>query len=344
MKPDSIIAERLAEMEISENESLYPPFPRILMFELVNACNHACIICASSQKTRKPGFMDAALFYRLIQEGYDLGARELALYSTGEPTLDKRLPAFVNKAKEIGYTYIYLTTNGSAELEFYHSLVQAGLHSLKFSINGITRDSYLLTHGKDNFDKAMTNLISLDKWRKENKHPLRLLVSFVYTKLTENEQTLAKEKIGPFVDDLWILPLNDLGGQMYEIYQILKPTDCSPPPTPKMAKPCFMLWKRMHISQDGYLTICCVDFDNTLAICDLNNMSLLDAWHHPLFAEIRKRHLSQQLDGTLCKNCLYQINEPFIPLNPALATSPDPKKSKRNLERVQKALKSSVNE
>lgn len=337
-KSNSIIAKRLGEMDAQVSESLYPPFPRILMFELTNACNHACLFCSNAQMTRHRGFIDAALFNRLIREGYDLGARDLALHATGEATLDQRLPDFVQCAREVGYTYVYLTTNGSAELKLYHALVQAGIHSLKFSINGVKRDTYWLTHGKDHFDKVMGNLHSLDKWRKENNHPLRLLASFIYTKLTQGERHVAQQIIGPFVDDLVIESVMSQGGQNYHDFQLLRPTDCPPPPPPRKAKPCSMLWSRMHISWEGYLTICCVDYENSLAICNLNSTSLGDAWHHPLFAEMRRRHLSQQLEGVLCENCLYQVNHPFAPLRPELATRPEQMRIERHLELVKKAV------
>jgi len=338
LNSNSIIAKRHAEMDAQVSESLYPPFPRILMFELTNACNHACLFCANSQMTRQRGFMDATLFNRLIREGYALGARDVALYATGEATLDQRLPDFVQRAREVGYTYIYLTTNGSADLEFYHALIQAGIHSLKFSVHAVKRHTYRLTHGKDHLDKVIGNLRSLDKWRKENGHSLRLLASFVPTKLTQGERHLAKEIIGPLVDDLGIWPIMDLGGQTFHAFQLLKTTDCPPPPLPGKAKPCSMLWSRAHISWEGYLTICCVDYENSLAICDLNITTLGDAWHHPRFADMRRRHLLQQLDGMLCGNCLYETNHPFTPLCHELATKPQQIRIERHLNLIKKAI------
>ena len=29
-------------------------------------------------------------------------------------------------------------------------------------------------------------------------------------------------------------------------------------------KPCEMLWNRLHLTADGYLTACCVDYENDL--------------------------------------------------------------------------------
>ena len=336
---NSIVGKRFAQMESLVSDSVRPPFPRILMFELTNACNHACLFCANAQMTRRRHFIDAALFSRLLHEGYDLGARDLALHATGEPTLDQRLPDFVRLAEEIGYTYIYLTTNGSAELEFYHALIRAGIHSLKFSINAAKRDTYRLTHGKDHFNKVMENLRALDRWRKENGYSLRLLASFVYTELTRAELDLARAAVGPLVDDFVIAPTLNQGGQTSLVFQLLKPSDSPAPPALGKAKPCFMLWSRAHISYEGYLTICCADFENNLAICDLNSTTLKDAWHHPLFVDMRRRHLSQQLMGTLCHNCLYQVNLPFDSLSPELSTRPEQTRVIKQLERVNRALK-----
>ena len=70
---------------------------------------------------------------------------------------------------------------------------------------------------------------------------------------------------------------------------------------------------------EGYLRICCNDYENLLAVVDLNKVkSLRDAYYSKPMREFRQRHLSDNLKGTLCYNCLNNCNEPVKPLNPAL--------------------------
>ena len=54
------------------------------------------------------------------------------------------------------------------------------------------------------------------------------------------------------------------------------------------AKPCSMLWNRIHLTCEGYLTLCCVDYENSLVYSDLSVDSLETAWHNEVIKEMRK--------------------------------------------------------
>ena len=44
---------------------------------------------------------------------YELGTREVGMYATGEPFIVPELASYIKLAKDIGYTYVYLTSNGA---------------------------------------------------------------------------------------------------------------------------------------------------------------------------------------------------------------------------------------
>ena len=48
----------------------------------------------------------------------------------------------------------------------FRELLDAGLSSIKFSINGGTREAYLRAHGKDHFDRAVENVRFTNAYRK----------------------------------------------------------------------------------------------------------------------------------------------------------------------------------
>ena len=130
---------------------LEPPFPHTnFLIETSNACNHSCIFCGHQKMKRKVGKIDTNFLYDILQQAYDLGTREVGFYATGEPFLVKELPDYIRRAKEIGYDYVYLTSNGSlATPECIRSVIDAGLDSIKFSINAPERRMYEFIHGKD---------------------------------------------------------------------------------------------------------------------------------------------------------------------------------------------------
>ena len=103
----------LKKMDRSELYSLEPPFPKSnFLIETSNACNHECIFCAHQKMKRKVGKIKKELVFDLLQQAYDLGTREVGFYATGEPFLVPELPEYIKRAKDIGYTYVYLTSNG----------------------------------------------------------------------------------------------------------------------------------------------------------------------------------------------------------------------------------------
>ena len=119
----------LKKTDRPELYTLEPPFPTTnFLIETSNACNHACIFCAHQKMKRKIRKIDKNLVFDLLQQAYDLGTREVGFYATGEPFLVPELPDYIKRAKDIGYSYVYLTSNGSvATPERIRAVVDAGL-------------------------------------------------------------------------------------------------------------------------------------------------------------------------------------------------------------------------
>ncbi len=102
------------------------------------------------------------------KEAYQEGFRGVGYYSTGEPFVSPNLAGeYVRWAKEIGYDYVYITTNGGAvEFDKIKEVIDAGLDSIKFSINGTNRENYILVHGRDDFDRVIQNLQCTYQYKK----------------------------------------------------------------------------------------------------------------------------------------------------------------------------------
>jgi MoaA/NifB/PqqE/SkfB family radical SAM enzyme len=162
---------------------LEPPFPsKQMSVELSNICNHKCVFCPHSKITRDKRRIDESLLYRVLHEAYDLGMREIGLFILGEPFASNNLPLYIEKAKRIGYTYVYITTNGAlATQSSLKAVFEAGLDSIKFSINAGSRKTYRVIHGADDYEKVIENAIWCQKYRQESKKKFNLLCSFVVT-------------------------------------------------------------------------------------------------------------------------------------------------------------------
>lgn len=311
------IRERLKNYNVIEPSTI-PSFPNNMLVELSNICNHECIFCANSKMTRRKGEIDRGFLYRILIEAYNLGVTDVGFYATGEPFMNKNLLEYIKKAKEIGYRYVYLTTNGAlVNHEKAKQILEVGLDSIKFSINAGTRETYLLIHGRDDFNKVIDNLKYINECRKKTEKDIKLYVSYVVTKQNENEKEILKELIKDIVDDIIFVEVRNQGGLMYEIndYLVLedKKYEIKNPPCP-------LPFNSLHITYEGYLTACCIDFQNYLVVSNLNETSLEDAWKSEEFIKLREMHLNNALEGTLCYNCLNNKNIEVKPLLPEYAT------------------------
>ena len=88
-----------------------------------------------------------------------------------------------------------------------------------------------------------------------------------------------------------------------------------------ISAPCVLPFARAHISAEGYLRVCCNDYQNYLAVVDLNITPLAEAWNADIFRDIRRRHLDNNLEGLLCHNCIHGVSEPIEPVVSDFAVS-----------------------
>lgn len=313
-------AERFSSSSASHLLVERPPIPRNMMVELTNGCNHACIFCTNSYMTRRVGRIAPDLLDRVMREAYEAGTREIGFYTTGDPFVHKELEGFIARAKQLGYEYTYISTNGaSATRARIRAAVEAGIDSIKFSINAGSRETYKLIHGKDDWEKVLDLVRYVAELRKSLDRPLKLFATCVVTRQVEHEVAGLAKLLDGLVDEFYPSPCTDQVGQMDSALSLLGDVSQSQK-TAQNSAICNLPFSRLHVTCEGYLTLCCVDYQNYLAIADLNAMSLSEAWHGEMFVEQRRRHLTQKLTGTLCGACWKGDKGHIAPLSPGLAT------------------------
>ena len=274
---DVDLQERV-RLKTANREDLYsiePPFPKTnFLMELSNLCNHECIFCAHQKMKRKPGRMKKELAFDILKQAYDLGTREVGFYATGEPFLIPDLADYIKYAKEIGYTYVYLTSNGSlATPEKIRAVIDAGLDSIKFSINAPERELYKFIHGHDHFDIVMEHLKYLNQYRTESGKNYKIYVTGILTKYTEKLKDEYFKVFKGLADQIVFKFVYNQGGYMPEIEKYLR---CECDEAPKRV--CNLPFDAIGITYEGYLSIENADYENMLIVADLNKVSLKDGW------------------------------------------------------------------
>ncbi|MBD5456797.1 MAG: radical SAM protein [Lachnospiraceae bacterium] len=319
----------LKKQREKSNIMAMPPFPRIVKIDICNICNYSCIFCPQAKQSGKSGNIDDQLCLKVIEDSYHAGAREICLSSTGEPLLNPNLEKYISWAKEIGYEYVFFNTNGYLMNKVRaENILSAGVDSIKFSINAGSAENYKLIHGIDGYTRVIDNLIQLSEIRNKYAIECKLYVSYIALKPTLQEAELLKSKIASYIDDFVVMNANNRGGSIAEIEELFVGNDDY-----SYSYPCSQLFHNMYISAEGYVNICCQDFENLAVVADVNEVDVKRAWNSNEFVAFREKYLMRDLEGTLCKNCIYGGKEYVIPLDKAKAYFKEDNTKKEKLQK-----------
>jgi len=323
--------DAVTEINDSYLTEVCPP-PISVKTETSNRCNYKCTFCALRTR-EKAGKEDMP--WESLKHVMDItkaaGVKEWGCFYLGEATMASELLIDeIKYAKQIGFEYIFLTTNGSLlTKELASSVMEAGLDSLKFSINAADMAQFELVMQVKarNYAAAMDNLKTAYEVRNKNGFNTKIYASYIAFdgKQGEKMQRLLDTKVRPYADDVYALPLYSMGLRANEIEEATgyKPThgnmgrlDESTGLPTRQGIPCWSVFKEAHVRIDrenGHpiLSACCFGADARFDICDLMEYeNFMDAWNHPKLQEIRGAHLRaiddgpQALNGTMCEVCV----------------------------------------
>ena len=139
---------------------------RQVFFYLIDDCNLRCTQCLYKLEIgfqvckKEVDFNDAV---KLISDFREMGAVKLTLMG-GEPTLygikekNKPLLDLIKKAKELGYEYVRIDTNGQFDSELLEKPEFKMLDEITFSIDGPTKDINDPIRGYGSFEKCVKNI------------------------------------------------------------------------------------------------------------------------------------------------------------------------------------------
>lgn len=282
--------------------------PRSCKIEITAECNYKCGFCVKSLRD-DDGMMDRALYSRLIRELRDAGVEELGVFYIGESFTCKWLGEAIKEAKDIGFPYVFLTTNGSAcTPRRLKEVFDAGLDSLKFSMNFADAEQMAdvtQVSGK-HYLKAVSNLKSARMIRDEGGYKCRLYASSISFDGEQGERMRELvDEIKPYVDEHYWLPLYGMSGAAKEYGWKPRPGNPGRLDAMRDPLPCWAVFTEAHITVDGGLAACCfgTGLDGDLKMADLTKVSFIDGWNSPSFQALRKAHLSMDVSNTACKDC-----------------------------------------
>jgi MoaA/NifB/PqqE/SkfB family radical SAM enzyme len=289
------------------------PAPKSVKIEITSRCNFKCSFCAHQQGSKQQGDMDFDLFMRLADEMRAAGVEELGMFYIGESMMCKWLPDAIEYAKKIGFPYVFLTTNGSlATPDRVEAIMKAGLDSLKFSFNNANASQFEEMAGlpPKMFEKIIENMKQAWAIREDGGYATKLYASSIkYDGDQAGRMQKAVDRIAPFVDEHYWLPLLSFGDQATEQEEEmgLKPVVGNPGrlATMRAPLPCWAVFREGHITSEGRLSACCFDSSDSWKMADLKEVSFMEGWNSLAFQMLRKAHLDGDVHGTACESCIH---------------------------------------
>lgn len=182
----------------AEELSLSSPLYRCEMI-LTDRCNFKCPYCRGLRDDLK-GDIDYNQATKTIKLWSKEGLKNIR-FSGGEPTLYKKLNDLVKLCKDQGIERIAISTNGSASLNLYNSLVENGVNDFSISLDACCSSTGdIMTGVKNKWNKVIENIKELSK-------KTYVTVGMVFTEQNINkciESILFARSLG--VSDVRVIP------------------------------------------------------------------------------------------------------------------------------------------
>lgn len=254
--------------------------------------------------------MEFSFYDKLLDDLKQAGVEEIGLFYLGESFLYKQLPEAIKLAKDKGFPYVFLTTNGRlATADRVSKCMYAGLDSLKFSFNFADAEQFKDMTQVDAFDKVVKNIHSARAVRDEVEantgHRCGLYASSIlYDGDQREKMQQAIDTIKDAVDEYYFLPLYSQAG-LTGGKRDTKPLAGNPGRVGALREPipCWSLFTEARVTFDGHLSACCFDHDGRFRMGNLNEISFMEAWQSHNFQKLRMAHMSQDVRNTACEKC-----------------------------------------
>lgn len=299
------IAKRIFLEDLNECEK----FPKYITIETVDGCNARCIMCPRSQEKGKSFcYMTDTVFDQIINQlkKYKDWIEMVIITGNGEPLLDRKMPERIHKLKEIGIKYVQFSTNAFLLTEeMIYKIYASGVDDIRFSIDGLRKETYEAVRRGLNFDVVKSNVLNFLRIRDELNWNVHVRIRMVGLDINKNEQDdwmkYWKSKVRE-TDRVQIMP-EELWGELKKDEKernVLEMQDV----------PCVSLFSSIVIRTDGFVQLCCLDSCMQYNMGNVTVSAIAEIWQSEKFRNFRKLHREGQRNKIdLCRGCITWNNE-----------------------------------
>jgi len=242
--------------------------PKFIQMETVTKCNAKCPFCPQNEIVRDPARMPTEAWRKIVDDtrGWGITYRP---FLTNEPFVDNRMPEIVRYIKENDPTArVEFNTNGELVTEkLARELLEAGVDIMRFSIDGLSRETYEPSRIGIDFTKVMERTRRFLELWDEGGYRNKVFTELRMIEVPENKHEVEAYRAfwGPLCSEVLITSMYQWPwtGQKREDVVL---------------KPCLKILDELFFYTNGNATICCWDVHERAVIGNINEQSVGEIW------------------------------------------------------------------
>lgn len=290
------------------------------VIEVFGGCNYSCSMCPQSWG-RGSDFskkMPLELFEKILDEiSPKYGHPLINLEGSGEPTLAKDLPRYVEACTKRGLRS-YMYCNGSRlNGQFMKDVINAGIDFVRFSFIGYTPELYRKWMSKDNYQFIIGNAIETSEYIQQSGSNCEVSSYHLITDPEQKEWEVEQYKKA-FIDPVgslgYVWMMHNWSGNYAPDYERKgkKRKTCGRPFAPEITVRAGGL-----NGKHGAVTPCCQTMgppnESKSVLGHLEDQSFEDVYWGKLYEDLRDAHSKEEFDRIdYCKNCDFLIDDPEV--------------------------------
>lgn len=278
----------------------YTRVPYCLQVEPTNHCNVDCICCSRLASSRERGYMDFALFRKIIDDASKIGVKMVRLYALGEPMLHRRIIDMITYAKQKGLR-IHLVTNGTLlDSERVEAILRSGVDSgdrIIFSVLGYSKEVHERIMKGVNHTQVVNNIHNFIELRARHGQN-GPIVETVFLTMPENEEERHQ------FHRYWLTVVDHVRVENTISRQFAEFKSGASSTLPARKTTCNYLWDRMLVLWNWDVTVCIADLDGMYVLGNLMEQSISELWNSEALMSLRKMHRDKRFrELPLCSSC-----------------------------------------
>lgn len=284
-------------------------YPAEVALELTNRCNLCCVMCFRSKMKRPLGQMEQSLARKAVDEVKAFPKSIFLPQGFGESLLHPHFTDILGYARSVLPNTIAIITNGTLLKRDLSSIIvkEQLADAIIISVESADKESYEKIRVKGSFEALEENIAGLFELRQSlGKSKPQVILRGVVPDDGHPTHEVLRQKWGSQLqegDEIAVNRYQDWVGAVDDSPSFSRPDAMR---RDRKRAGCRRLYDTLTIGLNGDVTPCCYDYELSLCVGNIKDVSLRDIWLGEKLERIRKLLIHGRCaEVPLCSKCSY---------------------------------------